>query len=90
MEGYMTGYRIGVDVGGTYVKIALVDANGETGNVDKTIGNRIINVSGAPIIGNQDGSSGIRIDTFTNKKIIYTMHNITRHEKVKLIHSASL
>ena len=25
----MTGYRIGVDVGGTYVKIALVDANGE-------------------------------------------------------------
>ena len=28
----MTGYRIGVDVGGTYVKIALVDANGEITN----------------------------------------------------------
>ena len=64
---------ITIDIqGGT---VGYVDANGHdlsssnTGDVS-TEGNKIIKVSGAPIIGHKDNNSGINIDAFTNKKVL--------------------
>lgn len=52
--------------------ISNIDANGYGRSAEKVVtdGDKIINISGKPVIGTSEDSNGIYLDSFTDKKVI--------------------